>query len=128
MADDIARPLADHASSASIPKAVIGGGIAALIGAAVWAMVAIGINTEIGWIAIGVGFICGFGVRLMGKGADNSFRAVGAGCAVVGILLGKWFTASHFKIEFGEMFGGLDLLFFGIAIWEGWKFSVDADG
>ncbi|MDF1838962.1 MAG: hypothetical protein P1V35_13910, partial [Planctomycetota bacterium] len=46
---------------------IIGAGlVAAAIGVALWAAVAIGLNREIGWLAWGIGGLIGFGVTKAG--------------------------------------------------------------
>lgn len=125
---------------------VLGGVVAAVIGAAIWAVVTVATKYQIGWMAIGVGFLVGFAVRTLGKGVSKSFGIVGAMCALFGCLLGNVLTACGFlanqesipvfqvvlkaltrpalaveliKITFSPM----DLLFYGIAVYEGYKFS-----
>jgi hypothetical protein len=99
---------------------------------------------RIGWIAIGVGFLCGFAVRVGGKGQGTPFRIVGAACALAGCFLGALWAFDHEvtkelgKNELGLQIGLLDeakllienlgvmtWVIFAIAVWEGWKFSVD---
>ena len=125
----------------SMPMALGGGGIAAVIGGGVWALIAHATGYEIGWIAIGVGFLCGLGVRYLGKGETNLFRGIGAGSAFFGIVLGKLMAITWTASDAGitglslgdelevlkEAFSPIDLLFYGIALWEGWKFSVSED-
>jgi hypothetical protein len=122
----------------SMPMALVGGGIAAVISGGVWALIAHATGYEIGWIAIGVGFLCGLGVRFLGKGETNLFRGIGAGSAFFGIILGKLMAITWGASDAGipglslsdelavlkEAFSPIDLLFYGIALWEGWKFSV----
>lgn len=125
---------------------VLGGVVAAVIGAAIWAVVTVVTKYQIGWMAIGVGFLAGYAVRALGKGVSKSFGIVGALCALLGCLLGNVLSACGFlanqesipvlqvvikvltqpalavellKITFSPM----DLLFYGIAVYEGYKFS-----
>lgn len=133
--------LDDAGPSGSLGLAIVGGGVAALIGAAVWGGIAKGTGYEIGWIALGIGFLCGVAVRALGKGSTPPFRAVGAATALSGVVLGKIFTILWVVSDTGESisfadavgflpqtFGAMDLLFAGIAIWEGWKFSAPPEG
>ena len=125
---------------------VLGGVVAAAIGAAIWAVVTVVTKYQIGWMAIGVGFLAGYAVRMLGKGVSKTFGIVGAMCALFGCLLGNVLSACGFlanqesipilrlvinvltqpalavellKITFSPM----DLLFYGIAVYEGYKFS-----
>ena len=52
----------------NLPLGVCGGLLAAVLGAAVWAGVTVATGYQIGWMAVGVGFVVGFTVRLLGKG------------------------------------------------------------
>lgn len=118
--------------------------VAALAGAVVWAVVTYATHYQIGWMAVGVGFLVGYAVRLAGKGIDTAFGLVGAGLAFLGCVLGNLLavcaliakqedlslmailsnldlvTAGRILLE---TFQFMDLLFYGIAIYEGYKFS-----
>ncbi len=127
----------------------VGGAIAAIIGAAIWAGVTIATGWQIGFMAIGVGILVGFAVRLLGKGETQVFGIVGGVFALVGCVLGNLFTgmavlAKEIDVPFmevflnfdysaapellGAMFSPMDLLFYGIAVWEGFKFAIVQDG
>jgi hypothetical protein len=122
----------------------IGGVIAAAIGAAIWAIITALSNFQIGWMAVGVGFLVGYGVRISGKGIDKTFGVVGAVLSLLGCVVGNLLTAcilisKHQHIAFLQLLPGLnpqiaielikatfhpmDLLFYGIAVYEGYKFS-----
>ncbi len=75
----------------NLPIAVIAGLAAAVVSAAVWAAVTVITNFQIGWMAVGVGFLVGLGVR-MGKGVDPIYRKIAAVLALVGCVLGNIFT------------------------------------
>jgi hypothetical protein len=121
-----------------------GGVVAAAIGAAVWAVITALTNFQIGWMAVGVGFLVGYAVRICGKGIDKSFGAVAAILSLVGCLAGNLLTACivisrHQQIPFFDLlsrlnpevvvgliratFHPMDLLFYGIAVYEGYRFS-----
>ena len=123
---------------------IAAGGVAALIGAGIWALITILTNYQIGWMAIGVGFLVGMAVRIAGKGIDTVFGVVGATMALLGCLLGNLFTLCYFigieyeigtldvltqldlSMVFGlfkETFSPIDLLFYGIAVYEGYRLS-----
>lgn len=72
-------------------KAVIGGLIGGAIGAAVWAFIAYATGYEIGWIAIGVGFLAGAGVRVgAGNDAGGFTGVLAAVIALASIGAGKY--------------------------------------
>ncbi|GGH70498.1 hypothetical protein [Phaeocystidibacter marisrubri] len=128
----------------NLPMAIVAGLVAALVSSAVWALVTIKAESQIGWMAVGVGFLVGYAVRYMGKGIDNTFGVIGAVFALLGCVLGNIFSVYGFvTVEFdvtfmeslsaiplGEVINVLiddlspyDFLFYGIALYEGFKFS-----
>ena len=123
---------------------VIGGSVAAAIGAAVWAVITALTNFQIGWMAVGVGFLVGYAVRICGKGIDKSFGVAGATLSLLGCLAGNLLTvciavSRHQHIPFLQIlsrlnpeivvgllkatFNPMDALFYGIAVYEGYRFS-----
>lgn len=123
---------------------VIGGMIAATIGATIWAIITALANFQIGWMAVGVGFLVGFAVRICGKGIDAIFGIMGAILSLLGCLAGNLLAtcivvSRHQSIPFLDLlsslnpdiivklitatFSPIDLLFYGIAVYEGYKFS-----
>jgi hypothetical protein len=131
-------------SEQNLTLGIIGGIVAALAGAAVWAVVTVTTGFQIGWMAVGVGFLVGIAVRTLGKGMDTTFGIAGAILALLGCLLGNLFAvcgmiASQQEMGFfdvlsqlnlqlvGELmvatFSPMDLLFYGIAIYDGYKLS-----
>jgi len=60
-------------SEQNLVLAALAGGVAALLGACIWAAVTVTTNYQIGWMAVGVGFLVGYAVRSFGKGIDKSF-------------------------------------------------------
>ena len=128
----------------SFVKAVAGGGLAAVVGAALWALITVITNYQIGFMAIGVGYLAGLAVRYFGKGIDKIYGVIGAAWALVGCLLGNLaavciMVANHeglgtFDVflqldlatsyrALAATFSLIDLLFYGIAIYEGYRFS-----
>ena len=129
----------------SMPLALAGGLVAALAGAAVWAIVTDMTGYQIGWMAVGVGFLVGFAVQFLGKGIERPFQYVGAACALLGCVLGNYFAivgevAKETHVGFFTMltqipldaavtamqrsFQLMDLLFYAIAVYEGYRFSL----
>jgi len=72
-----------------VPAAVLFGGIAALTGALLWALVTATTGYQIGWMGIGVGALVGVAVRWAGRGIDRLFRVIGAGWALAGCVFGN---------------------------------------
>jgi len=128
----------------NMPLALIGGFAAALIGAFLWASITVSTNFQIGFMAVGVGFIVGYTVRYFGKGLDTIFGVLGGILALLGCFLGNFFSLVGFAateegygyfeilqlIDYNlvpaimiDSFSGMDLFFYGIAIYEGYRFS-----
>ena len=118
--------------------------IAALAGAAVWAGVTVATNYQIGWMAVGVGFLVGIAVRAGGKGIDMTYGIVGAVMSLIGCALGNlftiaWFLSKEFGISLtevlaemnpavmmelmGSTFQAIDLLFYGLAVYFGYRYA-----
>jgi len=123
----------------------LAGAVAALVGAGVWALVTILTGYQIGFMAIGVGFLVGLAVQFFGKGISKIFGVMGAALALIGCLLGNYFTVVHFVGEAEGLgffdtlsqinpaaipelmmvtFSPMDLVFYGIAVYEGFKLSI----
>jgi len=123
---------------------ILGGLGAAAIGATIWAMITTLTNYQIGWMAVGVGLLVGMGVRSLGKGIDTSFGVIGAALSLLGCLAGNLLTiciliSRQENIELFNLlsrlnpsttfqlmkatFNPIDLLFYGIAVYEGYRFS-----
>lgn len=149
MQDDIMRQDVDSASLAIVP-ALIGGLLGALVGGGLWAVIAVITKYEIGWIAIGVGFLAGGGVVLLGRQRGIPFQVIAVAMAVVGLGIGKYLIffflgrqeiIDQFGVEawdavgftltspeiiqgffetLGESLQAIDLLFLGLAILTAW--------
>ena len=129
----------------SMPLALMGGVAAALVGAVIWAMVTHTTGYQIGWMAVGVGFLVGYAVAFLGKGTERPYQYVGAACALLGCLLGNFFAVAgglaadvHLDVLtvisritpdmaaklMQDAFSPMDLLFYAIAVYEGFRFSL----
>jgi hypothetical protein len=123
---------------------ILAGTAAAGVGAGVWALITVLTEYQIGWMAVGVGVLVGFSLRKFGKGIDKTFGIAGAALALFGCLLGNLLAVCGFvsvqeSIPFLQVLGGLtpsvaaelltvtfspiDVLFYGIAVYEGYKLS-----
>ncbi len=128
----------------NLPKALIAGIIASLASAILWAVISVSSGYQIGYMAIAVGAVVGFTIRIAGKGIDKIFGYWGAALALFGCVLGNLLMivgsiGNEFSIGYWEVFSSLklgdifnimketfdfmDLLFYGLAIYEGYKFS-----
>ena len=128
----------------NLAMAVIYGLVAAVAGAAVWAGVTIATEYQIGWMAVGIGFLVGIAVRAGGKGIDPIYGIVGAVLSLVGCALGNlftiaWFVSQQYGVPVSEVLAGLDLdlvielmsstfqfmdlLFYGLAVYFGYRYA-----
>jgi hypothetical protein len=124
--------------------AMIAGIGAAVGGAVLWAVVTVVTKMELGLMAIAVGYLVGRAIRETGKGIDAKFGYLGAACGLLGCVLGNMLSALAFYADhqhatlagvLGNMdlnlllrlmtgfFQPMDLLFYGIGIYEGYRFS-----
>jgi hypothetical protein len=124
--------------------AVAAGAGAALVGAIAWAMVTLVTHYQIGWMALGVGFFVGWSVRQAGKGIDQIFGLAGAVLALLGCAAGNVLTVAALVSQqqtvpvlevllqispeiavqiLADTFSFFDLIFYGIAAYEGYRFS-----
>ena len=73
---------------------LIGGVLAMLVGAIAWGAITYFSGYQIGWIAIGIGFLVGVAIRFFGKGKTMIFGISGAVLALIGcLLMGGCFAA-----------------------------------
>jgi uncharacterized membrane protein YeaQ/YmgE (transglycosylase-associated protein family) len=128
----------------NVPLIVVVGVVAMLAGAALWALVTVLTRMELGLMAIVVGFVVGLGIQKVRKRPNKNFGILGAVLALVGCLLGNAlsfvafaaqqsggsFTAVLMTVSSASLlsamaqnFAAMDLLFYGIAIYEGFKFG-----
>lgn len=132
-------------SEQNMSMAIFAGSGAALAGAVVWAVVTSLTGYQIGFMAIGIGFIVGYAVRSLGHGVDKQFGIVGAAMSLAGCLTGNLLVACIFVAEAEKVeltyvlsildfslavelltvaFSPMDLLFYGFAIYYGYKLSI----
>lgn len=130
----------------NLGAALLGGLIAALVGAVIWALITVTLKFQIGFMALGVGFLVGWAVKTLGKGRDVVYGVVGAVFALLGCLLGNLLSACGFiavqAVEpvvsvtlrvlgnpssimtiLQQSFRGITLLFYAFAVYEGYKFA-----
>jgi len=75
----------------ALVPALAGGGLAALAGGVLWGLVAYAIKHEVGYMAIGIGFLAGYAVYLFsGKRKGIPLQIVAALSSLIGILIGKY--------------------------------------
>ncbi len=77
----------------SIMGGIVGGVIAAIIGGVVWGFIVVKTEREIGYVAWGIGLLCGFAVVLLaGRKKGLPFQLIAVLASLLGILIGKYAT------------------------------------
>jgi hypothetical protein len=125
---------------------MLAGLFAALIGGALWAVITVTIQYQIGFMAVGVGFLVAWAVRKFGGGQTQLYGVIGGSFALLGCLLGNLLSSCAFLAQaqgqstlavvatvlanpsaigqlLGATFQGMDLLFYAIAVYEGYKLA-----
>ena len=131
-------------SEQKLIPATLAGIVAAMIGGGIWATVTIVTEYQIGWLAIGIGFLVGFTVRIVGKGIDQTFGAVSAVLSLFGCMVGNVLTVAYFvavnegmafmdvvsQLDFAltyellvSTFQIMDVLFYGLAAYFGYRYA-----
>ena len=138
--------ISDLPAKQSFPLALVGGLAAAAVGAMAWALIAMAVSHQIGWMAMAVGLLVGGTVRMLGRGVGKSFGCLGVVLTVLGCLLGNLLSVC--ALVAGQQglstpavlayvcrnpvliptamiatFRSTDLPFYGIALYEGYRLS-----
>jgi hypothetical protein len=141
-------PIAIEGAPASgrLARALLAGLLAALVGGILWAGITVQTRFQMGFMAIALGLLVAFAVRRAGSGNTAAFAMVGAFCALIGCLLGNLLSACAFYAQAQGIsvalvvaqimdeperavplmqgtFKPVDLLFYAIAVYEGYKLS-----
>jgi hypothetical protein len=119
----------------------------AVVGAIAWAAFTAATNYQLGYIAVGVGFLCGFGMRALSgrrQRIEGFIAAVVAllGCALgnVGATVAVMSNHDHYPLGAAlitvaakpliafdilrEGFDGMDLLFYGFAVYTAYRTAL----
>jgi hypothetical protein len=80
--------------------ALLLGAAAGILGGLIWYAVVVLTNTQIGYLAVGVGFLVGVGVVFgAGKKRGLPLQLMSAGITLGAMALGEYFTVRHFIVE-----------------------------
>jgi hypothetical protein len=125
----------------------LGAVVGAVIGAIAWAAITAATNFQIGYMAIGVGFLAGYGMRVLSGGLVRSEGIIAGAVALLGCVLGNLLTGvvviaqhEHFPLwvvaaaVFTHLgfareiltygFNVMDLLFYAIAVYAGYRTAL----
>jgi hypothetical protein len=143
---------AEQFTPQALLPAVAGGLLAAIVGGAVWGLIVILTDYEVGFVAWGIGFLAGFMVvRFAGGRKGVPLQAIAIVSSLVGIVLGKYIAYVYFikeavreqvseeaadsigyfdtevmrafREDFSNVFSGYDLLWAGLAIFTAWRMA-----
>ena len=135
-------------TDSNLVMGLIGGGIAMLVSAIIWGVITYITQYQIGYMAIGVGFLVGFAVRFFGKGHSMIFGISSAVLSLLGCVLGNllFFAGAIAREEsaafldvlfflllspaavielFAVTFEIMDVLFYGLAAYVGFRVALD---
>ena len=132
----------------SLLMGLIGGTVAMLVSAIIWGVDSYVTNYQIGWMAIGVGFLVGIAVKFFGKGKSMMFGISSALLALIGCILGNLIfysgiiareeSAAFLQVlfvllskpaaaieVFSIAFGFMDIVFYVLAAYVGFSTALD---
>ena len=146
-------PAASDTEEQFIP-ALTAGAVAAAFCALVWSIITVITKYQIGWMAVGVGFVVGVSMQAVGNGKTPIYGVFGAGFSLFACVLGNLVTACYFIANSPELAvegfttmglfitcltnpaialetlieisGPLDLLFYGLALYVGYTTSFSS--
>lgn len=125
--------------------ALLGGFLAAVLGACLWTLVSILTEYQIGYMAVGLGVLVGFAVQFFGAGIELRFRILAGVLALLSCVVGNLLTQFGFYAyqESYSLFGAMsqfalsdyptiltenlnpiDFLFYALAASAGFKFAL----
>ena len=131
-------------SEQNLGMGTLGGLTGAILGALAWAGITVATGHQVGYMAVGVGYLAGMGMRTMGKGITPIFGYVGAILALFGCFLGNFFTLIHYCAQqeaisyiqtltainyssvleiMWQIADFITFIFYALAIYEGYHFS-----
>lgn len=134
-------------SEQNLKGAIFIGVLVGVFAALIWAIITVITELQLGIVAIAIGAAVGLSIRYIGKGIDPIFGYVGGIIAIFSCVLGNFlsiigFVANSEGLGYIETFllfdysytfeimketaSGMDLIFYAIAAYEGYKFSFRA--
>lgn len=106
----LAQPEAKRTSLLNIIGALIGGLVGAAIGGAIWAAIAFFTDREVGYVALGVGFLAGLlAVVFSGGRRGIPIQIVAIVTALLGIVVGKYAAVYAIMIKIFNEEAGTDM-------------------
>jgi hypothetical protein len=87
-------------STSTLIIALVAAVVASIIGGAIWGGIVILTDYEIGFMATGVGMLCGFAVTFFTEKKGRPLQVIAVISSLAGILVGKYFTFFAILKEF----------------------------
>ncbi|MEN9917600.1 MAG: hypothetical protein RL662_36 [Bacteroidota bacterium] len=133
----------------NLSMAIVAGIITSILCIVLWTTITVLTKYQISYMAIGVGVAVGFSIQKFGKGQTYAYGVLGGVLALFACIMGNlfsyvclfandypdytyWEAFSQLDIEISNhimklRFQIIDLLFYGIAIYCGFMFSIQKD-
>jgi hypothetical protein len=137
--------IVNEAPPGNLALAILAGIVAAALGALVWMGITVASGLHVGYVALGVGAIVGYAIRLAGRGTTPVYGVIGAVLTLLGCLTGEILSviqlaATQDKTTFFALLPNVDLtkllpvifehtgvityFIYAIGIYEGYKLSI----
>ncbi|WP_075591167.1 hypothetical protein [Labilibacter marinus] len=118
--------------------------VVGVVGAILWGVISVTTGYQIGYMAVAIGAAVGFAMRKFGNGLEQTFGIWGAAIAFLSVALGNFLGVMGFfaqseglnivetliNFDYAYLpevmmatFSFMDVIFYGIALYEGYKFS-----
>ena len=141
------KALERYRAEQNLPAGIGAGVAVGILGALLWATITVATGYQIGYVAIAIGAGVGISMRIAGKGMDQIFGISGGIIAILSCLVGNFFSLVGVAADYEglgymetfnlidssqiiplmtETFSGMDLFFYAIAAYEGYKFAFRA--
>lgn len=96
----INKQLQEETSNPNIVGALLAGALGGVLGGFIWYLVVIAIQREIGYLAIGVGYLIGFATYFgAGRKRGRSIQAISALITLITLFTSEYFIFVHFLQE-----------------------------
>jgi hypothetical protein len=135
--------------TAKLLLGTLGAIVGALLGAIAWGAITAMTHFQIGYMAVGVGFLAGYGMRVLGGGRERADGVIAGIVAFLGCVVGNLLTvvidfAPHDTAHRGvaelalmlivnpnvawalltHSFGLMDLVFYALAVYAGYRTAL----
>ncbi len=141
----LSEHLQELKSHENLTYAIVGGLLISLIGAILWAVMTVLTEYQIGFMAIALGLLVGYGIRFFGAGTTVTYSVIGAIYSLLACVWGNLFgqvgfianaemlgyfeTLTYLDLDttveiMSTSFNPMDIIFYGIAVYEGYRFST----